>query len=218
MLYNVITATKNCQSGLQPLLSDLIPLPHSIYTLSSTALSKRYVTLSHVWCRGDRGCRPYSEHLVTVIDAASETYKAIKDLDGLPEAFNEVNSRLPLVKETLLAAKEPAETDGTVNDDQAVRDALSSCKKKVDELDDIFTKIAERAPKKSIYKIYKKLVLKLGKSYRVESLGYDMLADILVLTAHRVFHAATVPKVEVLETAQQDLKGLAPSVPDSEFE
>ena len=43
--------------------------------------------------------------IITVVDNTIEVYDAIKDLHGLPQAFQQVNDRLPLVNETLGDAK-----------------------------------------------------------------------------------------------------------------
>jgi len=61
-------------------------------------------------------------------------------------------------------------------------------------------------------------VLKLGKAKRVETLMENIVKDVLIVAVHRVFVPVTQDKVKALEDAQEELKKVPPSIPDSDFE
>src|SRR5271154_6676870 len=79
---------------------------------------------------------------ITVVQAVSSTYKAIQHLRGLPKAFNEVNQSLPLVKETLEAAR--SQLLGAPLDEasaKAIEPVIKVCEEKAHALLALFQKI-----------------------------------------------------------------------------
>ncbi|EFQ30851.1 hypothetical protein CGRA01v4_12918 [Colletotrichum graminicola] len=118
--------------------------------------------------------------IITIIDTSIEVFGAIEDLRGLPEAFKEVNNRLPLIKEILEEAKGHAK-DAPANEVKALGKTLASCQKKTKELQEIFLKIQMKAKDgEFVTSVYKALVLKLGKKSRVEDLMQNILQDFTV--------------------------------------
>ncbi|KAF1954303.1 hypothetical protein CC80DRAFT_353977, partial [Byssothecium circinans] len=155
---------------------------------------------------------------ITIIDTTIEVYGAIKDLHGLPEAFQQVNDRLPLVKQILEEVKVQAK-NANPSDEKALEKLLEGCEKKATELRKIFTQIAkESTGGEFIISAYRLIVLKLGKKSRVETLMGRILKDLAVLAAHRVFQASARKRAEELEKARQELANVTPSLPDSEFD
>lgn len=157
--------------------------------------------------------------IITIADVIIAVYGSMKDMPDLPEAFHEINNRLPLVVVTLTAAKGQAIHMEEDDDPEALLKALKGCKKKADQLSEIFQKIAKTCKKnKSVMSVYRTLVLKFGKARRVETLIENIVKDMLLLAAHRVFVPVTQDKVKPLEDGQEELKKVPPSIPDSEFE
>jgi len=157
--------------------------------------------------------------IITVTDVIIAVYGSLKDMQDLPESFHEINNRLPLVAVTLSAAKGRATHVEEDDNPEALLKVLKGCKKKADQLSEIFQKIAKVGKKnKSVITGYRTLVLKLGKAKRVETLMENIVKDVLILTAHRIFAPVTQDKVKLLEDAQEELKKVSPSIPDSEFE
>ncbi|CVL02510.1 uncharacterized protein FMAN_00030 [Fusarium mangiferae] len=158
--------------------------------------------------------------LIAAIIGVTETIiracDAIKDLKGLPLAFQEVKKKLPLVEKTLQAAKTHAE-NAPDDESQALETLLKSCKENTKQLEDIFKKLAT-SKGKSIISVYRSLVIKIGKKGRVETLMRGILEDTYTLTTYRVFQAATQSQVEELKMAMQELEQVEPSIPDSDFE
>ncbi|XP_014559425.1 hypothetical protein COCVIDRAFT_92155 [Bipolaris victoriae FI3] len=156
--------------------------------------------------------------IVIIVDTTIEVYDAIKNLHGLPEAFQQVSNRLPLVKNAFEDAKGPAK-NASSNDEKALKELLESCEKKARELQKIFMKIAKKSTgSEPVISVYRSLVLKLGKKSRVEILMDDILKDLQVMVAHSVFRAATQKRVEEVERARQELAEVPPSLSDSDFD
>jgi len=157
--------------------------------------------------------------IITIAETAADFYEAIKDLHGLPEAFKEVNQRLPLLEQTLRDAKTQAKT---AKDDEAkaLETLLTSSKAKAEKLLDIFKKIHNSADSSAIT-VYRMVILKIGKKGRVEALMQDILKDMQIMTTYQVFKMVTQKHVDSLEAAEEDLKKTEeqnPSLTDSEFE
>lgn len=156
--------------------------------------------------------------IITITDTTIEVYNAIKDLNELPEAFQQVNHRLPLVKEILEEVKRQAK-NATSSEAKALKGVLESCEKKAKELQQIFIGISkESTGSKFIISVYRPLVLKLGKKARVEDLMDGILDDLGLLAAHQIFQTAMQRQIKPLEQARQELANVPPSLPDSEFE
>ncbi|KAF8848044.1 hypothetical protein BDZ45DRAFT_300742 [Acephala macrosclerotiorum] len=156
--------------------------------------------------------------VVGIVQATIAVSDSIKNLKGLPEAFKEVNKRLPLVEETLSAARTQFEKEKP--DDEAaakVEPILKGCSGKTQELKGILEKI-KNAKDKSALSLYRKIVLKLGKGHRVEVLMKNILEDLQILTGNQIFQVATQSQVEVLQKAIDELSQVKPSIPDHDFE
>lgn len=143
-------------------------------------------------------------------------YDSIKDLRGLPEAFQEVNKRLPLVEQTLRDAKSPAKKLKSTKDVKALESVLYRCDKKADKLLQIFAKVGEKSKDQYDSSVYRAVVIKQGK-YRVETLMDGILEDLGVLVAHSIFPAETQRQVQPLAKAREELAMVSPSLADSDL-
>ncbi|KAK4206670.1 hypothetical protein QBC37DRAFT_487991 [Rhypophila decipiens] len=84
--------------------------------------------------------------LIGVIEDLTEAYDTIKDLRGLPEAFQESSKCLRLVEQTLRAAKSPAKSVDTADDVEVLLGArLDDCEEKADKLLEILQKISGKS-------------------------------------------------------------------------
>jgi CRISPR/Cas system CSM-associated protein Csm2 small subunit len=156
--------------------------------------------------------------VVGIVQATIAVSDSIKNLKGLPEAFEEVNKRLPLVEETLSAARTQFENEKPSDEAAAkIERILKGCNGKTQELKEIFEKI-NNAKNKSVLSLYRKIVLKLGKEHRVEVLMKNILKDLQILTGNQTFQAATQSQVEMLQKAIDELSQVKPSIPDRDFE
>ncbi|KAK2765529.1 hypothetical protein FQN54_008383 [Arachnomyces sp. PD_36] len=156
--------------------------------------------------------------ILTIVEASTKAYDAIKDLKELPEAFEEVHKRLPIVQSTLKVIQHEIETQKSTSESDLesspkILDLLKSCENGLKRLQNIFTEIKEsghRSPRR----FYRKLVLKLDKAHSVESIMGAILNDLQLLVTDRVFKTATKTQVEELEKAIQELVEAQRSIPD----
>ncbi|KAK4441943.1 hypothetical protein QBC34DRAFT_277245, partial [Podospora aff. communis PSN243] len=81
--------------------------------------------------------------IVGIIDGAVKLYNAASDASGAPEAVRNAAARLPLVKQTLVAAIAGLEGDAKESQElyAAMYGCLKSCHNKVEKLDVIFHKV-----------------------------------------------------------------------------
>lgn len=143
-------------------------------------------------------------------------YDSIKDLRGLPEAFQEVNKRLPLVEQTLRDAKSPAKKLKSTNGVKALETVLDSCDKKANKLLQIFAKVGKTSKDQYDSSVYRAIVIQQGK-YRVETLMEGILEDLGALVAHNIFPAEIQRQVQPLAEAREELAKVSPSLADSDL-
>ena len=155
--------------------------------------------------------------LTKVTEDIVEAYDSIKDLRSLPEAFQEVNKRLPLVEQTLQDAKTPAEKLKSTDDAKTLEIVLYSCNKKADNLLEIFKTIGKKSKGQYDCSLYRAIIAKQGKQQRVETLMDSILGGLGVLVAHDMFLAEMQRQVEPLAKARGELSEVSPSLADSDL-
>ncbi|OGE46780.1 hypothetical protein PENARI_c112G10059 [Penicillium arizonense] len=152
--------------------------------------------------------------LIGVTEDIVEAYDSIKNLSSLPEAFQEVNRRLPLLEQTLRDAESPAKKLKSTDDTQGLETVLHSCDEKANNMLEIFEKIGKKSKGQYDSSVYRAIVTKPGK-HRVETLMAGILEDLGVLVAHNIFLAEMKRQVEPLAKALEELAEVSPSLADS---
>ncbi|KAJ4287136.1 hypothetical protein N0V88_007758 [Collariella sp. IMI 366227] len=155
--------------------------------------------------------------LIQVTEGTMEVYDTVKDLRGLPEAFQEVNKCLLLVEPTLREAKTPAKKVKSTDDANMLETRLYNCEEKAENLLEIFQKIARKRTEEFVPSVYRSIAVKLGK-HRVETLMGGILEDLLALVTHQEFQAVTQNRVGPLEKARQELAKVSPSLSESDLD
>lgn len=81
--------------------------------------------------------------IVGIIDGAVKIYNAASDASGAPEAVRDAAARLPLIKQTLVAAISGLNGDAKESQElyAAMSTCLKSCYKKIQKLDGIFRQV-----------------------------------------------------------------------------
>ncbi|KAF5974836.1 nacht ankyrin domain-containing protein [Fusarium coicis] len=165
--------------------------------------------------------------IIAIVDSILATYSAIREIKGLPKAFEEVERNLPLVKETLQIAEQQLHDNSPSDaEKRAIEPIITACESKLKELNKILTKIQKQKKEgngeiedwSSLAKLYQKVVVPMGKAHRVESLMSAMIDSLKALAIHQMFKAATQPQIGKLEEAIKKLSQVEPSIPDSDFE
>lgn len=154
------------------------------------------------------------EGLIEVTEGIAEAYNPIKDLRGLPEAFQEVNKLLPLVEQTLRDVESPAKKFNSSDEAKALETVLYGYNEKAGKLLEIFMKIAKNSRDQYDSSVYRAIVIKQGK-HRVETLMDGILEDLEALVSHHIFPAEIQMQIEPLADARKELAKAPPSLADS---
>lgn len=151
--------------------------------------------------------------LVAIIDAATKIYSTVSDVSGLPEAFRDASTRLPLVRETLQTALQNLEmSDPDDSLYQAIKPVLDGCKQKAQRLEEVFRKVIPSASASRMER-YLHAVRTLGKGSLVESLMQGILRDVQLLAHNRVMKLATDEQLGELARAEDEVSATPPSLP-----
>lgn len=165
--------------------------------------------------------------IITIVDSILSTYSAIREIKGLPKAFEEVERNLSLVRETLeIAQRQLHYNTPSDAEKRAIEPVTKTCESTLDELNKILTKIQKQKKEdngetkdwSSLAKFYHKVVIPMGKAHRVETLMCSIMRSLKVLAIHQMFKAATQSQIGKLEEAIKGLSQVEPSIPDSDFE
>ncbi|KAI2793112.1 hypothetical protein POX_b03160 [Penicillium oxalicum] len=151
--------------------------------------------------------------VIAIIDATIKIYSAVSDVSGLPEAFRDTSTRLPLVRETLQSALQNLEmSDPEDSLYQAIKPVLDSCEQKASRLEEIFRTVIPSASASRMER-YLRAVRTLGKGSLVESLMQGMLRDVQLLAHNRVMKLATDEQLGELARAEDEVSAIPPSLP-----
>ncbi|RYP40678.1 hypothetical protein DL767_001536 [Monosporascus sp. MG133] len=135
--------------------------------------------------------------IISIAEAIIEIHGAVQDASGLPSAFRDVARRMPLLKDSLIAAQRGMEDGANNKSYTALKEVLESCKDKADSLERIFKAITVK-PKASRAGRYSSAVRSLGKGRKVEELMDSILADMQLLTGNYAIKSPTRAQVQEL--------------------
>ena len=150
---------------------------------------------------------------ITVLDVITKLYVSLKDAQHLPQAFREVNDRLPLARNTLRIAEERIKVIPDTESCGAMKPTVESCKGRAERLKNILQEVALEPDASRLHR-YRLAVRRFGKESRVEELMKGMLEDVHLLAGNRAIKAATETQVGELLKAIQELSDVPPSVAD----
>jgi hypothetical protein len=164
--------------------------------------------------------------LVGIIDAIFSTYKTIKEITGLPKAFDEIGKGVPLIQCILRDARERLVEGPDVTDEEAnvVEAILTPCHDKLLKLQQIFKQVAKAAKKEERSKDWAKIWAAYGKAlrgikaHRVETLMSDIMEGVKKLALSQVFKTVMKKDLAGIEEAIEKLSEVPQSLPDSEIE
>ena len=152
--------------------------------------------------------------IISIVDGTKKVYDAATNAQGLPEAFREVASRLPIIR-NILGSTQQYIDKGNVNEDscKGVKQVAKACEKKAKKLDDLFHK-AIPADGASDLRRYYTAAKGYGKENKVENLMKGMLKDIQLLTCERGIKVATEAQQEQIVKAIAEVSTVVSSVPE----
>lgn len=156
----------------------------------------------------------------TVQDTSAQYGRDIEDLENLPDEFIQVNQCFLVAKETLSYARKNAIWDESSTD--SVQSSATSLEKKAKMLQKIFSQVGEEMENdsndESVLDCYRDILLKLGKSYRVEALMLGLLKDIIALFTKGLLKAEDYMKFDELKEAIDTMSQVESSVSDDDFQ
>ena len=159
--------------------------------------------------------------IITIVHGIKQVYDAATNAQGLPEAFREVASRLPIVENILGSTQQHINRgDVDVHSCEGVKHVVEAGEKKAKKLDDLFHK-AIPTDGASGLKRYYKAVKAYGKGNEVENLMKGMLEDIQLLACERGMKTATKDQQEQIVKAIKaitEVSAVLPSVPEHVFQ
>jgi len=151
--------------------------------------------------------------IIGIVDGIAKVHSAANDASGLPEAFQDVAQRLPLVREILQTAL--AHLKARSPDDklyQAIKPVLRRCNDKATRLEKLFEKsIPQTGASRSDR--YFLAVRSLGKGSLVKSLMKGILEDVQLLADNHVMRLAPDSRLGELERAAEEVSAIPPSLP-----
>lgn len=151
---------------------------------------------------------------IEIVRSTKYLYSALKDFKGQPEEFRRIAAKFPLVLEILRNAKKKALQ--TQLDDGARNEAESNiriCRDKVEALNRIFREVIRDDD--SWLERYKKAVV-FSKGKRAEELMREIMEHIKLLISDILVGTTTVPHIEKLQEAIQEMLDMPSSIPDDE--
>jgi len=144
--------------------------------------------------------------LFAVLQTATRHYHAVKDDQGLPEAFHEAGRGLTLVVSTLQSVQ-------LFGGRALARDVSRDCNPNATTAMSMFQNVAQ-APQTSRLEQYTAAVRQQGEGSRVEDLVMSMMRGLLCnLASHSAIKGEMESQVRALEVAMGKLKAMGPSVP-----
>ncbi|CAJ0551511.1 Ff.00g114410.m01.CDS01 [Fusarium sp. VM40] len=135
--------------------------------------------------------------IITVIDAAIKIYDAAGDASGLPTTVRNAASRLPLIQESLIMAKDGLQEEPPQQFFSALSSTLKACGERVTELHSLFQKLIV-APGTSRGERYVRVMRSVSQIEKVKRLMDEIVADVQVLTLHHVIKSSSREQMNCL--------------------
>ncbi|EFR04564.1 ankyrin repeat protein [Nannizzia gypsea CBS 118893] len=160
--------------------------------------------------------------LVGTVQAA---YQTLDKISNLPNAFNEIKARLPLVDPLLNDAMD-ALNDTTLSEEEtkAILAVITPCNEAAVKMNCIFREVRSKCEKDQnarswdiVSPLYHKALRGKG-AHRAEKLMRTIFQGLEEMAQQRVFKTAMQKDVKALEEAIEGLSKVEPSLPDADFE
>ena len=152
--------------------------------------------------------------VISIVDGTKQVYDAASNTNGLPEAFREVATRLPMVHDILDSAKQNIMEGDTSKDSyKAAKNVVEGCQSKAQKLEKLFQKVipADDASRAERYLL---AVKTMGKGNRVETLMKRLLEDLQLLAIKQDMVTESGTREMELARAIKEVAALQPSLPE----
>lgn len=156
--------------------------------------------------------------IISIIDGTKQVYDAITSTQGLPEAFREVASRLPIITSILSAAEQCIKAEGVSEElCKGTKPVIQACQEKAKKLEVLFRKVIP-SDNASRRERYLSAIRTLGKGNEVEKLMKGILEDSQLLVGEHHMRIAAKVQLEKVVKAINEVSAIPLSVPENEFQ
>ena len=152
--------------------------------------------------------------IIGIIDASIKIYDSARKDAKLPETFQTVGRRLPVILDTLQTCKtqlDPIKASITADVCEALEQILEGCDEKARKLREIFEKIIPSGNNRW-EKRYLKVMKRMGKGSKVEELMLSITEDVQVVVNHHTVKSAKPEQNVELSKIIEEMKSVESSV------
>ena len=150
--------------------------------------------------------------IISIVDGTKQVYDAASNAEGLPSAFREVATRIPILPDILDLIEQHIKTEGADGENcKGAKAVVESCETKAKKLMKLFQAVMP-ADGSSRKERYLSAVKTLGRGSRVETLMKEMLVDVQHLATERGMASETGRQDNQLRKAIQEVAALPPSL------
>jgi hypothetical protein len=156
--------------------------------------------------------------IITLLDASIKVYDSARNGMKLPETFESVQRRLPVILHILQACENNLES-GKVSTSsdvyEALENILDSCSENARKLREIFEMVIP-GERDTWEKRYAKVIRRLGKGNKVEELMVSLTQDVQLVVNHHAVNSATPEQNVELDHILKEMKSVRSSTSEGE--
>jgi hypothetical protein len=148
--------------------------------------------------------------IITLLDVSSKIYDNARNDMKLPETFESVGRRLPIILQILQTCEnklEPSKDSMPSDVCEALEKILDACDEKALKLREIFEKVIP-GEKDTWEKRYAKVIRRLGKGNKVEQLMATLTQDVQLIVNHHAVNSATLEQNSELKNILQEMESV----------
>jgi hypothetical protein len=148
--------------------------------------------------------------IITLLDVSIKIYDNARNDIKLPETFESVGRRLPIILQILQTCKnklEPSKDSMPSGVCEALEKILDACDEKALKLREIFKKVIP-GEKDTWEKRYAKVIRRLGKGITVEELMTTLTQDVQLIVNHHAVNSATLEQNSELKNILQEMESV----------
>lgn len=151
--------------------------------------------------------------IITLLDASIKFYDSTRNDIKLPETFESVRHRLPVILHILQTCQnnlEPGKDSMPSDVCDAYEKILDACNEKAQKLREIFEMVI-LGEKDTWEKRYAKAIRRLGKGSKVEELMATLTQDVQLVVNHHAVNSATPEQNVEIEDILKEMKSVKSS-------
>ncbi|KGO78557.1 Tetratricopeptide-like helical [Penicillium italicum] len=156
--------------------------------------------------------------IIALLETSIKFYDSTRNDIKLPETFESVRHRLPVILHILQTCQnnlEPGKDSMPADVCDALENILDSCCEKARKLREIFESVIP-GEQDTREKRYAKVIRRLGKGNKVEDLMTALTQDVQLIVNNNAVNSATPGQNAELEEILKEMKSIKTSTPDEE--